>query len=394
MSEKMIRTATPGIYKRGSRYAVVVRDRTGRQIKRSAMTLAEAKALKASLVTDIRRGEFRELSRATFADYARQWTETYTGRTGRGIRPDTLAGYADELRRFAVPHFGRMRLAEVEPRDIKAYVTELSRRGFAPNTVRLALAPVRAMFATAVEEGLIRSNPASGIRLPSRPLTGDEDDEDRVKALSEEELARVIEAVRPEWRLFVTFVAHTGMRISEAIAVRWSDVDLEAGRVHVRRRWFAGTYAPPKSRFGKRQIPLSPDLAEALARRRDAFRPAADELVWPNRSGNPLDPPNILSRVLKPAGQAAGVPWIGWHTLRHTCGSILFRHGANAKQVQHWLGHHSPAFTLSVYVHAMRDNMPDPAFLDTLTRGVTEGVTSPAETGRDVETAEAQNAAL
>ena len=70
--------------------------------------------------------------------------------------------------------------------------------------------------------------------------------------------------------------------------------------------------------------------------------------------------------MLKPAGEAAGVPWIGWHTLRHTCGSVLFRHGANAKQVQHWLGHHSPAFTLAVYVHLLPDDAPDAAFLDTV----------------------------
>ena len=63
---------------------------------------------------------------------------------------------------------------------------------------------------------------------------------------------------------------------------------------------------------------------------------------------------------------AAGVPHVTWHTLRHTCGSLLFRNGANAKQVQHWLGHHSPAFTLAVYVHLLPEDAPDPTFFDAI----------------------------
>jgi integrase len=88
-----------------------------------------------------------------------------------------------------------------------------------------------------------------------------------------------------------------------------------------------------------------------------------------------------MSRVLKPAAVEAGLgewvhvngrrdraeTWVGFHSLRHTCATILFRHGLNAKQVQMWLGHHSPAFTLATYVHLLPDDLPDPAFLDELT---------------------------
>jgi integrase len=70
--------------------------------------------------------------------------------------------------------------------------------------------------------------------------------------------------------------------------------------------------------------------------------------VFASRSGTPLDYTNIYRRVFKPAARRAGVPWAGFHTLRHTCATLLFRHGLKAKQVQLWLGHHSPAFTLAV----------------------------------------------
>jgi integrase len=66
-------------------------------------------------------------------------------------------------------------------------------------------------------------------------------------------------------------------------------------------------------------------------------------------------------------GETAGVPWAGLHTLRHTCATMLFRNGWNAVQVQTFLGHHSPAFTLAVYVHLLPDDLSEPSFLDALT---------------------------
>ena len=65
---------------------------------------------------------------------------------------------------------------------------------------------------------------------------------------------------------------------------------------------------------------------------------------------------------MKPAAKSAGLPWAGLHRLLHTCATLLFGSGANATQVQIWLGHHSPAFTLATYVHLLADDLPDAAF--------------------------------
>jgi integrase len=76
---------------------------------------------------------------------------------------------------------------------------------------------------------------------------------------------------------------------------------------------------------------------------------------------------------LKPAARRAGLDWVGFHTLRHTCATLLLTSGdANAKQVQMWLGHHSPAFTLATYVHLLPEDLPDPAFLDRITATAAE----------------------
>ena len=116
----------------------------------------------------------------------------------------------------------------------------------------------------------------------------------------------------------------------------------------------------------------------------------ADDLVFGTRDGQPLDRKNLFNRVLKPAARRAGVPWAGFHTLRHTCATMLFRSGLNAKQVQVWLGHHSPAFTLAVYVHLLPDDLPepvDPSFVAALQGGNKVG-TREAEIGRNPLVAE------
>jgi integrase len=373
-SRRLTRTSTPGVYRRGSRYVVVYRDPQGRQRKHAARTLAEARELKATLTADVSRGEYRALSRVTFADYAADWIASYQGRTSRGIRPETLADYRADLERVALPFFGRVQLTAIEPRDIKRLAADLASRGLAPSSVRNTLAPMRALLATAFEEGLIRSNPAAGVRLAQ----GVERNGGlpQAMALTEDELRALLDAVPVQWRLFFELLAHTGLRIGEAVALTWADVDFGTRRVSVRRRLYRGRLDAPKSRYGIRAVPLSHGLAQALWRRRGT---SSDEApLFASRSGTCLDPSNLAARVLKPAAKQAGVPWVGFHTFRHTCATMLFRNGLNAKQVQMWLGHHSPAFTLATYVHLLPDDLPDPSFLDLLTGGAA-GVRSRAD---------------
>lgn len=367
MAARFERTSVPGIYRRGGRYVVTFTDPTGKRRKRSAATMAEARRLKAALATDVARGEFREVSDVRFDDYCRDWVRTYQGRTGRGIRETTLEEYRKDLEADVIPYFARTRLAEIEPRHIKALAKHIADRGVAPATVRTVMAPVRALFATAAEEGLIRSNPCAGIRLAGRrPVVTDELPDTR-RALTEDELARVIKETPEQWRLFVRFLAQTGVRIGEAIALRWGDVDFGTRRVKVRRRIYKGMIDVPKSRYGIRDIPISTTLAQELWRyRAEQGNSDPQAPLFPSTTGTHLNGENLLGRFLKPAVIRAGVPWAGFHTLRHTCASMLFRAGWNAKQVQVVLGHHSPAFTLATYVHLVPDDLPEPAFPELL----------------------------
>jgi integrase len=309
----------------------------------------------------VRRGEYRTLSKVSFEEYAREWIEQYGGRTKRGIRDATRDDYRRTLEQLAIPFFGRMRLTEIEPRDIKRYASSVAATGKAANTVRLALAPVKALLATAAEEGILRSNPSSGVRLAYR--TEDTSEASVVKALTERELQQLLDELPAEWLLLVRFLAHTGTRISEALALSWEDVDFGNRRILIRRRLYRGKIGPTKTDYGRRRLRISNELAQSLwvARRSGTGIAPDSALVFASPRGEPLNRSRVF-KVVRAAGKRTGVPWIGLHTLRHTCATTLFRHGWNAKQVQMFLGHHSPAFTLCTYVHLLPDDLPEPDF--------------------------------
>jgi len=367
---RLVKTKTPGIYTRGNRYVVVFRDPAGRQRKRYAKTLAEARTLKAALTTDVKRSEYIEESKVSFAEYAVRWIETYDGRTARGIRPATLRDYRRVLGLDedgkptgdgAVEHFGRMPLAAIRPQDVKAYAAKLVGRGLARNTVRLAVAPVKAMLATAYEEGLIRSNPAAGLRLgrtvAAAPMKV-------THALTEEEVVRVLAEVPERHQLLVETLAQTGLRISELLALTKADIDFGRRRVSVSKRLSGGELDEPKSKNGVRVVPLSPGLAQRLWTRL-ATSPD-DALVFAGDDGRSYDR-TYLYRIVNAAGRRAGIEWpVGLHTFRHSCASIMFRRGVPKEAIRRLLGHHSWDFTAGTYVHLDDDDLPDGAVVGDL----------------------------
>jgi integrase len=302
-TRKMEKTKHPGIYRRGNRYVIVYRDPQGRQRKQFAETLSQAKDLKAMLRADVRRGEYRMLSRVGFADYARDWIETYRGRTSRGVGEGSRDDYRDALEGNAIPFFGNARLPEIEPRDLKKFAASLEGRGLKPSSIKKLMAPVKCLLADAVEEGLIRSNPAAGLRIAQ--ATGESLDEvETVKALSEDDLRRLLEHLPEAWRFFFDFLSQTGLRIGEAIELRHSDV--KGNWLRVSRRYYRGRVGRPKGRK-TRSVPMSRELAQQVWALRKDRRAAADDLVFTSAKGLRIDPPNVMSRVLKPAAIEAGL---------------------------------------------------------------------------------------
>jgi len=376
---KLETTNTPGIFRRHSKdcegngrcgcsYVTTWRAH-GRQHTETHRTLSEAREAKRANEADVARGEFSALARVTLHEYAREWIERYQGTGRRGFREETREGYRWNLERFALSYFPPgLKLTELSPRMVADFIGWLTRKEkqgggkLSDSGVRNAFKPLSVCLATARREGLIRHNPATDAVLPHRPPA--DDDQERARPFPRieqdgetvETMELVVALVHPDHRLLFELLAATGVRRSELIGFEGRHLRLTGDRPfvkvrqRVRRRKGEGlVIGPLKSRYARRDLPIPIDLADRLAARGTAD----DALVFTTRTGAALDPDNLYDRVLSPASEEAGVEWAGFHTFRHTVASRLFAAGRNAVQVQRWLGHHSPSFTLDTYVHLL-----------------------------------------
>jgi integrase len=393
MAAPMEKTRTPGIFKRGGRYVVTFRDATGRQRKESAPTYDAARTLKRKRDQQSRDGETHTPKREqlTLAAYACELYGAdlereeggepekgrYQGRRG-AVRDSTRADYRRDIEAYWLPALGRRRLPTIMAPDIAKVLAEIAGReedGYLTDrSLKRLYAPLSALLAQAVEEGLITHNPARDVTVPTgrdalRRFDQDDDaDEDdpqpgKAKALTESEIAGFLLVVDVRWQILFELLACTGLRISEALALRWRDLQLDgsAPAVKVRRGLVKGVYGPPKSKHGRRDVPMPFGLVTAFRNRRTSAEwHGDDDLVFPSLSGTAMQQSNLRSRVLVPAAEEAGVSWAGFHAFRHHCASRLIASGRNIVQVSRWLGHHSPGFTLVTYAHLMDDGVGAP----------------------------------
>lgn len=391
---KLEKTRWPGIYRRGERWAYEWTDTAGKRRRGTANTREEASALKAEEEARAAQGELGAAgvrSRLTVAAYAldvfgadvdrakdvKPARGRYQGRRG-AIRQATLDDYRRDIEHYVLPTLGAKPLGKLTPPDLhRLFATLAAREGkayLADRTLRRIFAPLSAMLATAVEEGALAHNVARDVRLPSgrdrlRRFEAD-DQEDaadpqpgNARALTRQQVADFLLVVDPRWRLFFELLATTGLRLSEAIALRWSDLRLDgdAPAVRVRRGYSRGEYGPGKSENARRDVPIAPGLVDAFRARRSGSEWHEDaDLVFPGTAGTQMDPSNLRRRVLKPAREEAVVTWAGFHAFRHHCASMLLADGRNIVQVSRWLGHHSPAFTLAVYAHLLDEGVGGP----------------------------------
>lgn len=216
--------------------------------------------------------------------------------------------------------------------------------------------PLRACLRHAAGAGLVVGDVGASLVLPRR-RRGRAHEFDERRFLTREQLRRLLAEIPAQWRPLFELLASTGLRISEAIALRVMDTQLDTAPscVHVRRAIVDGQLTAPKSRHGRRTIPISMELADRLQRL--AAGRGETELLFRGAHGAALRPGNLRYRVLIPAAERAEVPWARFHTLRHTCAAMLIDAGASPLRLQRWMGHHSAAFTLDTYGHLLQDDL-------------------------------------
>ena len=144
----------------------------------------------------------------------------------------------------------------------------------------------------------------------------------------------------------------TGLRVGELLALRWQDVDLAGGLLHVRQTVYEGHFDEPKSRSSARSVPLAPGVIETLSGRKPA-EVDPNRLVFCTRRDQPLSRRNLLNRQLKPTAAELGLPGINWHWLRHVNATLHDSVGTPLGTVQALLGHSSSEVTRAVYIHSV-----------------------------------------
>jgi len=293
--------------------------------------------------------------RLTVQDYLKAWLrDTVPIRN----RPRTVESYATIVHRHIIPHLGAVQLAKLQPGDVDRTQAALLATGLSPTTVHRVHAVLSKALKDATRKGLVGRNVCQLVDPPSAGRY-------EVNLPQDEAVAHILEFSRetPYGAVF-HFMAYTGVRRGEALALKWESVDLERGVASIvetlqRLRGKGLVFLPPKSSAGRRGIALDTSTIEMLREHRGqqllhkvALEGAYQDrgLVFPGPWGGPLDP-SVLTRNWERLARRAGYPRLRLHDLRHAHAAGLIRAGVHPRVVQDRLGHASAAFTLQVYGH-------------------------------------------
>jgi integrase len=348
-----IRERSPG------HWAIVidVRDpQTGKRKRRwhsFAGTKRQAQLECARLITEIESGAAVDPTRITLREYLdrfeNDWVALHT-------TPASAQRYKLSLA-YARKHLGSRRLQDIRPADLAAFYAALS-RSLAPRTVRHAHLVLHKALAQAKLWGLLRDNPADLAKPPPVP-------EGEVSILQPDQARELLERLRGH-RLYMlaALALASGARRNELLALRWRDIDLEAGRMRIEQALEQANgvvrVKAPKTRAGRRTITLPPAMVTELRthwaaqqEQRMALglgRSPADGFVLAAPDGGPQRP-DPISKAWGEAMDKIGMPQATLHSLRHAHASLLIASGMDILTISRRLGHASPTITLGTYGH-------------------------------------------
>jgi integrase len=350
------------IWRRKDRDAWVVDyfDAAGRRRRLVAATREKAENLLAEKIKESRQAApVCDNPETTVEEYAARWLDAVAA----SLKPRTHASYAQILKLYVLPAFGKTKLRAVHHGHVKALLAQKAKDGLSKNTLRLIRACVSVLLGSAVEDGILTTNAAMqyGRRRAKRvDSLSRADRQKNIRALSPAQLAAFLDATAEEpavyGALFFT-LARTGLRPGEALALQPEDLDFSARSIHVERALSAGDVGTTKT-GETRRVDMSERLGAVLQdllvlRERQKLRHGWAEmpaLLFFNERGQALD----LSRVRKHFARAlkrAGLSGFRVYDLRHSFATSLLAAGAPITYVSAQLGHAKPTTTLQWYSH-------------------------------------------
>ena len=250
-------------------------------------------------------------------------------------KPSELASKEGILRNHLVPAFGTTSLREIDTAAVEDYKEAKSAKNLSPKTINNHLAVLGRLLRMARKRGVILVVPDL---TPIRVTKHDSD------FLSFTEAPKLVESAEGQLKTMVQVILHTGLRIGEVRALRWEDVNLEGGRLRIRRNDWYGIEESPKS--GRtRNLPLNAEIHQALRQhhhQRSAY-------VLCDKAGLKLTH-NAYVKPLWSACKRAGLRKITWHVLRHTFASHLAMRGVPMRAIADLMGH-STTYVTELYSH-------------------------------------------
>ena len=344
------------ISKRRGKYVLDYRDATGRRHAPTFKTKAEAEDEMARVLPLSRRGG-RVLGNPdiTVDQYSVTWFDQITAT----VKPRTLRGYQEDYQRHISPALGLLRLGRLHKTHIVRFLTEKLKAGYARNYVRNLLAAIRVMLNAAVDDGVSLANPADRLGKKLRLVKPHQTRQEEIKAFTREHLATFLAAaarVAPHFAVLFLFLARAGLRIGEAMVLKWEDLDFAKREIRVERAISDDVIDTPKSGHG-RTVDMSMQLAAALqalltARKAETLRKGWKDVpawVFCSTRGTILTYANVRRAMISVLKQAKLPPHFTPHCMRHTFASLLLSAGESVVYVQRQLGHASIQLTVDTY---------------------------------------------
>jgi len=347
--------------------------RTSRKVGLKAVALAAAAQIEANITL----GTFNlniPKAAAAFKEYADSWIKITVPGT---CKESTVEDYKNILRLHVLPIFGDLNVTDINRGMVKGFLLDKINKGYAKSTVSHMKNVISGILNKALDDEIIQANPA--LQLGKNFLKA-KNSYNNVNILTSNEVKHLLKTVKihfTEHYALILLLARTGMRIGEALALKWGDLDFNGRFIEVKRSYVRCKITTPKS--GKtRRVDMSLQLSETLKThelesKKKSFALGLGNLteyIFTNREGRLIDKNNWRRRIFYKALNKAKLRKIRIHDLRHTYATLRISKGDNIADVSNQLGHHSVKLTMDVYYQWFPgkkkeevDGLDDPDFL-------------------------------
>jgi integrase len=346
-----------------SGWVVDYTDQAGRRRLKSFKRKKDAESWWTGAGYDVAKGTHTPDSTSeTVADAAAAWLARCREGTAdeEPLERSTVREYANHCRMYIndpVIGVSSIKLSQLTMATVRDFEARLAEQGKSKALVRKVRSSLSALLSHAVDQGMVNRHVIrDAARHGRRRRKGRERKE--ISIPSKDEMRSMLAEVGDPFRPMLITAMFTGMRASELRGLIWTDVDLDAGLIRVRRRadrW--NDIGPPKTSAGNRDIPLAPLVVNTLREWKVACPNSELGLVFPNSRGNVQPLGNLWKRDLAPLQVACGIVddndkiKYGFHALRHAAASLFIEQGFTPKKIQAILGHSSMQMTYDTYGH-------------------------------------------